>query len=74
MIWVLVAASRCAFKTVDRIDQQAFLDPYSKAAFAEIYDRKNGICEPFHRTIQEEFRATAFARSRTPAWRNCRPT
>jgi transposase InsO family protein len=36
------------------------------------HPRTNGICERFHRTIQEEFSPRPLARSFTPVWRNCR--
>ena len=37
------------------------------------HPQTNGICERFHRTIQEEFYATASVKSSTMAWRSCRP-
>jgi hypothetical protein len=38
------------------------------------HPQTNGICERFHRTIQEGFYATAFRKSFTLAWRSCKLT
>jgi len=57
-------------KGVCRINQQTFVDTYSKWAAAKLYNTKtkvvhyqtNGICERFHKTILQEFYQVALRR------------